>query len=214
MKRILLALGLAASLFAAAGPAEAHKDHAKKVAEEKAAAEAKAAAAMGHDPAAHAAMPAAGAAPAAAQPGEAEAPPAFIPRSLSWIGRLHPFAVHFPIALFPISWLALLFARRRGDRIDVIRSLIVVCGFSSAAAALLGWPNGGGPGAETVFAIHRWLGTALGVAGLGIGVAALRSTTASGSRAMLWTLGIATLAILVQGWLGGALVHGVDHLAW
>jgi uncharacterized membrane protein len=221
MKRFLLAAGLALSvLLGSTEPAQAHKDHKKKEAEAAAlaAAQNQAAAHSGHvqDPVDSAVAARAGAPAALPTPAEAEAEAElpFLARSLDWAGRLHPFAVHFPIALFPVAWLALLFARRRGDTVSVIRSLIVVAGFASAAAALLGWPNTAGADAQGIFNAHRWLGTALGVAGLGMAVAALRSTTTAGSRPMLWALGLSTLAILVQGWLGAALVHGADHLAW
>jgi hypothetical protein len=31
---------------------------------------------------------------------------------------------------------------------------------------------------------------------------------------MLAGLAVITAAIVVQGWFGGAMVHGVDHLNW
>jgi hypothetical protein len=31
---------------------------------------------------------------------------------------------------------------------------------------------------------------------------------------MLASLAIITAAIVVQGWFGGAMVHGIDHLNW
>ncbi len=46
---------------------------------------------------------------------EAERPRSFSERLMSWIGRTHPFAAHFPIALFPVPLVAL-FLTRRGAR--------------------------------------------------------------------------------------------------
>jgi hypothetical protein len=64
-------------------------------------------------------------------------------RLLNWMGRFHPFAVHFPIALVPISLLALILARRSGAEMEIIRALIIVAGFSAIIAAGLGWLDGG-----------------------------------------------------------------------
>jgi hypothetical protein len=48
-----------------------------------------------------------------------------------------------------------------------------------------------------------------------------RSASSGGRRpwedrgtAMILSLSLMTVAIAVQGWFGGALVHGVDHLNW
>ena len=147
---------------------------------------------------------------------EAEAARSWHERLLDWLGRVHPFAVHFPLALFPVAWIALILARRRGDAPDLIRSLIVVAGASASLAAVLGWLDGGFLLADRdpILRFHRWTGTALGLAGLAVASWAWRSPSAVESRAMTSTLGAITLALLVQGWLGGALIHGVDHLNW
>jgi uncharacterized membrane protein len=200
---LLIGSGLAA-------PAAAHKDHEKKVAEQKAAADAAAKRMSG--------LPSTGMQAAMADHApqmEAEAPKSWIARSMDWIGRVHPFAVHFPIALFPVAWLALILARRRGDTVDVIRALIIVAGAASTGAALLGWMNAGlAPDRDWIHAWHRWLGTGLGAIGGVVALWAWRRAAAVSSRLMIWTLGLTTLVLLVQGWLGGALIHGVDHLNW
>ena len=144
-----------------------------------------------------------------------EGPPAgFVERLFSFAGRMHPFAVHFPIALFPISWLALVFARRRGDRVDLIRAFIVVAGVAAMAAATLGWLNGGLQltDRDPIQLAHRWLGTGLAIVGLALALWAWRRPRSVNSGAMAWALGGVTLVLLVQGWLGGALTHGVEHM--
>ena len=147
---------------------------------------------------------------------EAESSRPWTARLLDWVGRLHPFAVHFPLALFPISWVALMLGRRRGDAEPLIRSLIIVAGAAGALAAGLGWINGGFSlvDADPLLLWHRWVGTGLGLAGAAVAFWAWRHRSAAHSRAMVWVLGLVTAALLVQGWLGGALVHGADHLNW
>lgn len=207
--RRLLAIVLMAGI-ALATPALAHKDHDKKEAQEKAAAVV-AEKRMNRLPPVE--MEAAMAEHAAQM--EAETPKSWSARSMDWIGRVHPFAVHFPIALFPVAWLALIFARRRGDTVDVIRALVIVAGAASVGAAVLGWIGAGlPPDRDWIHQWHRWLGTGLGTLGGVVAIAAWRRAESVNSRPMVWTLGLITLVLLAQGWLGAALIHGVDHMNW
>lgn len=147
---------------------------------------------------------------------EAERTKPWAARSLDWVGRLHPLAVHFPLALFPISWIALILGRRRGDAEPLIRSAIIVAGSAAAVAAALGWINAGFSlvDSDALLLWHRWLGTGLGAAGAAVAFWAWRHVSAAHSRTMVWVLGLITAVLLAQGWLGGALVHGADHLNW
>lgn len=145
---------------------------------------------------------------------EAETPKTWPARLLSWAGRMHPFAVHFPIALIPISWLALVIARRRGDTVDLIRAFIIVAGVAAVGAAALGWINAGFALTDRnpILAVHRWTGTVLAIVGAVIALWAWRKASSVNSRAMVWTLGVVTFVLLAQGWLGGAITHGVRHM--
>lgn len=135
-------------------------------------------------------------------------------RLMSWVGRTHPFAVHFPIALFPVALVALVLARRRGDSIELIRALIIVAGTASVISAILGWFTGGFTLADpdAVHSWHRWIGTGLAVLGGGVALWAFRQRDSVHGRGMVAALAAITLLLLVQGWLGAALVHGMDHM--
>ncbi len=193
-----------------ASPAAAHKDHPKKMAAERATASTR--------PVSHPMSPIVHEAVTkdlARLEAEAAKPP--LQRLLDWVGRLHPFAVHFPLALFPVAWVAVVLARRRNAAPDdTVRALVIVAGSAGAGAALLGWINAGwsASDADPILRAHRWLGTGLGAAGAGLAIWSWRKTGAIAGRNMTWALGFSTLALLVQGWLGGALIHGVDHLNW
>jgi hypothetical protein len=195
LTRLFLVLLLA---LAAVSPGAAHRDHGNEAQQVEAAVAAEA----GIDTEASDA-PAAGPPP----------PRSVAARALDWTGRLHPFAVHFPIALFPVAWVLLLLARRRGGDTDLVRSLVVVGSGFAIVGAALGWILGGLPAADPdwLHIAHRWLGTAIGLAGGLLGVAALRRPM---GRGMAVALGVMTLALLVQGWMGAALGHGIDHLNW
>lgn len=145
---------------------------------------------------------------------EAAAPKTFGERAMSWAGRTHPFAVHFPIALFPVALVALILARRRGETVELIRSLIIVAGVASVIASALGWLTGGFALSQddALHFWHRWIGSGLAIAGLVIATWAYRQREAVFSRSMTTALAVITLVLLVQGWLGAALVHGMDHM--
>lgn len=145
---------------------------------------------------------------------EEEKPKTFSKRLMSWIGRTHSFAVHFPIALFPVALVALVLAKRRGETVELIRALIIVAGAASVIAAVLGWFTGGFvlADADAIQLWHRWIGTGLAVIGGGVAVWALRRRDAVYGWRMVVALSAITLILLVQGWLGAALVHGMDHM--
>ena len=130
-----------------------------------------------------------------------------------FLGRVHPITAHFPIALLLMAAFAeIMLARRPSLALEASVRLLVAGGATGAlAAALLGWFAAGWrlqDRSETL-GIHRWNGTAIA------GVALVASWLAfrSGNRALLRILLAALAAALVlQGYLGGEMVFGPNHL--
>ena len=206
--RVPALLMVGALIALSSAPGVAHKEHNKMVAAEEAA-NAQANAPQPKTPGAmHDMME------DHAEEMEEARPKTFSERLTSWIGRTHPFAVHFPIALFPVALVALVLARRRGETVELIRALIIVAGAASVVAAVLGWFTGGFVlvDSDAVQLWHRWLGTGLAVIGGSVALWALRRRDAIYGRGMVIALSAITLILLVQGWLGAALVHGMDHM--
>mgnify|MGYP000418552366 CR=1 FL=1 len=97
-----------------------------------------------------------------------------------------------------------------------IHSRLVRVRVIAPIAAVLGWLDGGFTLATDDWMLiwHRWLGTGIGAGALALAVWALRKPEQNRGGAMILGLGLMTAAIVVQGWLGGALVHGARHLNW
>ena len=214
VRRTALVVALvAALLLVATSPALAHKDR-KKQAE----------AAQVVQPDARPERPGASPGPAAAgqspmngmmdgmDMGMDRSRMSFLERLLGWFGRLHPLVVHFPIAFFPAAMFTAIVGRRRPAFSASVQFLVVAGGILAPIAAAAGWLTGLSAVPEPILAYHRWLGVAIGVAGAGLGVWAWRRPWEDRGAGMIVALSVMTIAIAVQGFLGAALTHGMDHL--
>jgi uncharacterized membrane protein len=141
-------------------------------------------------------------------------PQSTLERLLDWIGRLHPVIVHFPIAFFPAALFTAVVGRRRPAFGKPVQFLVVAGGAIAPVAAVLGWLDAIGADQDPLLTVHRWLGTAVGAGGLALAIWAVRRPDQDRSPAMIAALAVITAAIVVQGWYGGALVHGIDHMNW
>lgn len=127
--------------------------------------------------------------------------------------KLHPAAIHFPIALFLMAALTELFIiGRKGTGLEPAVRVLVYGGAGGAVIAVVfGWIHTGlWFGGDAAMQVHRWNGMLIAI--LGIALAFLASTPRN-SRALL-RFGLFSMAalVLVQGFLGGELAHGPDHL--
>lgn len=135
-------------------------------------------------------------------------------RLLDWVGRMHPMVVHFPIAFFIGALFTAIVGRRREAFIRPVQFLIVAGGLTAPIAAAMGWLDAMNAEPDTLLTVHRWLGTAIGVGGLGLAVWALIRPGQDRSIGMIIALAAMTAAIVIQGWYGGAIVHGIEHMDW
>ena len=137
-------------------------------------------------------------------------------RLFDWLGRLHPIIVHFPIAFFPAAFFTAIVGRRRPAYAKPVQFLVVAGGIIAPIAAILGWFDGGFTLAtdDWMLSYHRWLGTGIGIGALALAIWAIRKPEDDRGSGMIVALGVMTVAIVTQGWFGGALVHGIGHMNW
>jgi uncharacterized membrane protein len=135
-------------------------------------------------------------------------------RLLDWLGRTHPVIVHFPIAFFPAALFTAIVGRRRPAFGAPVRFLVIAGGIIAPIAAIFGWLDALNAEPDQLLAVHRWLGTAIGIGALGLGIWAWRRPEQDRGAGMIIALTLMTAALVVQGWFGGAMVHGIDHLNW
>jgi len=131
------------------------------------------------------------------------------------ISRLHPAVVHFPIALLLLAGMAEI-AMRWSPTVDlqtIVRLLLAFGTIGAIIAVLFGWFAGGWRFADQSanLAIHRWNGTAIAV----LGIVAWTLAVRDGDRTLLRILlAIIVAAILVQGYYGGEMARGPNHLGF
>ena len=130
----------------------------------------------------------------------------------AFLTKLHPATVHFPVALFLMAALAELFMLRGKDTVEPAISVLIYGGAAGGIlAATFGWIHTGlWFGGDTVMQIPRMNGMLIAILGLAL-VLIVRRTSATRTSLRAGLL-LMTLLILVQGFLGGELAQGQNHL--
>jgi mono/diheme cytochrome c family protein/uncharacterized membrane protein len=160
-------------------------------------------------------------APPGAEPLGVEPPKTFLAKLIRWLGKFHPPAVNFPIALLIAAAAAELLGIATGKpAFDAITRYCVWFGaLTAVGAGTLGWFLGGFrlTDASWVLMTHRWLGTSTVVcAGLVLVLSeASRRSERRGTRICFRAALFAIAALVsVTGFFGGAVVFGLDHYSW
>ena len=127
---------------------------------------------------------------------------------MTFVGRLHPVLVHFPIALVLAAAAAELVAmrtRRAAWRVFSVMNLRAGAAMG-AITALAGWRLAAAPFIEPTRLLtwHEWMGAAGAAVAIGAAMLSLR-TGGRGYRAALFA---AAVIIAVAGHLGGTAVWG------
>ena len=144
-------------------------------------------------------------------------------RALRMLGRLHPVSTHFPVALMFVAVFAeaLVWWTRRETWSPTVRLLVVLAALSAVAAVALGWINAYFTSyvgqSASILGWHRWLGTGTGVWSVVCAVLVTLGKCEEGTKdrqrfrgALLLGAGL----VGVTGFLGSALIYGLDHYAW
>lgn len=157
----------------------------------------------------------------AAQAPEPEKPKpgrSFLEHLLAWLGSFHSASTHFPVALLMVAVLSEILGwwTRKETWLACTRFLLVIGAASALGTASLGWMNAYA-GVSSVYKFHQWLGTGTAVwAVLAAGSAVLfecREGTPERAR-MRGALFIGALLVALTGFLGGAIVYGLDYHNW
>ena len=129
------------------------------------------------------------------------------------LGRLHPIAVHFPIALLVIAALAelALMIRPSLGIETTVRFLVAGGALGAVTAAALGWFAGGWRLLDRSenLAIHRWNGTTIAAVSL---LAWWFATPGKKRLGLRLLLALIVVALVIQGYLGGEMMSGPNHL--
>lgn len=146
-------------------------------------------------------------------------PESNLPKPLAWLGRFHPPLTHFPIALLTVAALGeLIFMRTHAVYFEhAVHFSVCLGSIGALGAATLGWFFAGFHWVDDEWPMtaHRWAGTATALLAAGLLILLERTGRGAGSR-KTFRIALFSGAALVgaTGFLGGALLYGLDHYSW
>lgn len=144
-------------------------------------------------------------------------------RALRWVGKFHPVSTHFPVGLMMAAVLAeaLGWWTRRESWLHTVRFLVAFASLGALSATGLGWLNAYFSSYnKEVGALlwwHRWLGTGTALWAALCAVLVFIDSCAEGTRARQRFRGallVGAALVGLSGFLGSALIYGLDHYAW
>ena len=147
----------------------------------------------------------------------------FWKQAIRWVGKFHPVSTHFPVALMLVAVMAEAIGwwTRRESWMQTVRFLVVLAALGGLAAVGLGWMNAyfssydKAPGALLWW--HRWLGSVTSVWALICAGLACLGPCVEGTlerRRCRGALLLGAALVSVTGFLGSALIYGLDHYLW
>lgn len=141
-------------------------------------------------------------------------------RLLFWLGKLHPAAVHFPIAMLLGAAVAELASLRFQPDFfhNAARYSLWIGTLGAVGAAFLGWFYGGFRlvDEENIMTLHRWNGTSIALVSIAaLWLAERRITHPARSAAPYRTvLFVVALMAGLNGYWGGVMVYGPEQHQW
>jgi uncharacterized membrane protein len=144
-------------------------------------------------------------------------------RALRWLGRFHPLSTHFPVALMfvAVAAEALAWWSRRESWLDTVRFLVVIAALGAVGATGLGWVNAWFTSyvgqSASILLWHRWLGTATAFWAVLCAALIMTHECREGSKQRTRFRGallFGALLVGIAGFLGSALIYGLDHYSW
>lgn len=156
-----------------------------------------------------------------AEPAKPKGP--FWKSALRWLGQFHPLSTHFPVALMFVAVFAegIAWWTRREQFFETARFLVFIAALSGLATTVLGWVNAYfssyNKATGALLFWHRWLGTAAGVWVLICAGLLVISHCHEGSperKRFRGALLAGAVLVGVAGFLGSALIYGLDHYSF
>ena len=127
----------------------------------------------------------------------------------TFLGRLHPMFVHFPISLLFIALFMELLGRKSGKFNAAIKVLVYIGAVSAIVSVILGLLLAGTDEyGSDVFALHKWTGIATMALGM-LSAAAYKFSNKILQRVLLT---ITVVCVTIAGHYGASLTHGEDFL--